>query len=106
MLKVSISAVLRWVNICRLDLDAAALTDESNDSVSALWRVTGWLRSVDALQVSLSVFSCCFIVDALDLGLYKSNFHPVMSPLTFDESNDYMGSFGEVSRWLHGVCTS
>ena len=56
--------------------------------------------------MSLSVFSCCFVVDALDLDLYRFNLDPTASPSLSNESNDSMGSFGEVSRWLHGVCVS
>ena len=55
---------------------------------------------MDVLQVSLSVFSCCFIVDALDLGLYRFNIDPIalLSPST--ESNDSIRTFWIISGWL------
>ena len=57
MSKVSVSACFRSINVYRYEFDAAASTDESNDSVSTLWRVTGWLCSAGMSAVSLFVFS-------------------------------------------------
>ena len=87
MSKVSISTVSHWVNVCRLDLDAAASTDESNDSVSALWRVTGWLRELGMSQVSHLIPLRCFVADALDLCLYRCDLNPTMSTAGSNDPN-------------------
>ena len=100
MSKVSPFTVSSSTDVCRSRFDMATSTDESNDSVSVLWRVTRWLRSVDVLQVSLSVFSRCFIVDALDLGLYRFDIDPIASPSPSTESNDSIRTFLIISGWL------
>ena len=100
MSKVSPFTVSSSTDVCRSRFDMATSTDESNDSVSVLWRVTRWLRSVDVLQVSLSVFSRCFIVDALDLGLYRFDIDPIASPSPSTESNDSIRTFLIILGWL------
>ena len=79
MSQVSASAVSCSTDICRLGFDVATLTDGSIDTVSTLWSVYKWLRSADAFQVSLSVFSHWFLIDMLDLDVYRFDLHPIAS---------------------------
>ena len=95
--KVSVSADSRLIDVCRYGFDSAASTDESNDSVSTLWRVTGWLCSAGMSVVSLFVFSCRFVTDMLDLDLYRSDLDGNMST---PGSNDPMHTFHIISAWL------
>ena len=44
--QVSTSAVFRSTDVCRFDLDAAASTAGSNDSVRTFRGVPAWLRAV------------------------------------------------------------
>ena len=71
--KVSISVVLRLINICRSRFDTAASTAGSMDSVSTFWGVSEWLCGVGMSTVSLFVFSRRFVTDTLDLDLYRSD---------------------------------
>ena len=96
-LKVGISAVPRLTDISRLQFHSAASMDESNDSVSTLWRVTGWLRGAGMSAVSLFVFSRRFVTDTLDLDLYRSDLDGNVST---PGSNDPMHTFRVVLAWL------
>ena len=95
--KVSPSAPFRSFNVSRSRFDTATSTDESNDSVSTFWMVTGWLHESGALQVSLSVFLCRFVVQTLDLELYRSDFD---SAAVTPGSVDLPVTFQVVSGWL------
>ena len=98
MYKVSPSTVSHSTDISRFHFDVAAATDESNDSVSTFWMVTRWLHESDALQVSLSVFLRRFVIQMLDLELYRSDFD---SAAVTPGSVDLPVTFQVVSGWLH-----
>ena len=77
--KVSASVHSCSTDVCRLDLDAAALTVGSVDSVSTVWRVSEWLHGLGMSVVSLFVFSRRFVTHMLDLHLYRSDLDSTMS---------------------------
>ena len=95
--KVSPSTPFRSFNVSRSRFDTATSMDESNDSVSTFWMVTGWLHESDALQVSLSIFLRRFVVQTLDLELYRSDFD---SAAVTPGSVDLPATFRVVSGWL------
>ena len=97
VLKVGVSTVPRLTDISRSRFHLAMSTDESNDSVSMLWRVTGWLRGAGMSTVSLFVFSCRFVTDTLDLDLYRSDLD---GNALMPGSNDPVHTFHIVSAWL------
>ena len=102
MSKVSISTDSCLIDICRYGFDAATLTVGSNDPIQMFGVVCGWLRGVDALQVSLSVFSHCFVIQTLDLHLYRSDLDS--NSLTAG-SNDLQATFWVVWEWLRAMHT-
>ena len=65
------------------------------------WSSYGWLCSADALQVSLSVFSSHFVIDALGLEVYRCDLDAATS---MHGSIDPMESFRGVQGCLHGFC--
>ena len=101
--KVSPSADSCSINVYRFRFDAAALTDESNDSVSMFWSFCRWLHGADTFQVSLSIFSHCFVVETLNLELYRYDLNLITSTAG---PNDPIGMFQVVSTWLHDSRTS
>ena len=51
--------------------------------------------------VSRFIFLHRFVVDMLDLDLYRCNLDPTAFPLLSDKSNDSVGPFWIISGWLH-----
>ena len=78
----------------------AALTVESNDSISTVWRDSGWLHDVGTSQVSHFAFLRYFGVDVLDPDLHRFDLNPTMSTAG---PMDPTGMFRNVSGWLR--CT-
>ena len=70
----------------------------SNDHVGMLGVIWEWLHGAGAYPVSVSIFWCCFVIDMLDLDLYRSDFNLIA--LTAG-SMDPIGTFRVVYRWLH-----
>ena len=90
--------------LCRLNLDVAALLlpfNKSNDSISTVWRVSGWLHDVGMSQVSHFDFLCYFVIDTLDLDLYRYDLDPTMLPSPSNEPNDPVRRFWIVCGSLH-----
>ena len=100
MSKVSVSADSHLIDVCRYRFDVATLTVGSNDPIQMFGVVCGWLRGVDALQVSLSVFSHCFVIQMLDLHLYRSDLDSNSSTAG---SNDLQATFWVVWEWLRAA---
>ena len=101
--QVSLLDFQRLINVFRFDLHAIASVAGSNDSISAVWRVSGWLRDVSTSQVSRFAFLCYFGVDMLNLDVYRLDLDLNRSTAG---SNDPIQTFGFVLAWLHGVCAS
>ena len=96
--KVSPSGVSHSTDVSRFCFDVAASTDESNDSISTLWRVSGWLRSTGTSQVSHFAVLHLFIVDMLDLDVYRCD----LDATTLTVGSNYpTAMFQNVSAWLH-----
>ena len=98
--QVSISAVLHSTNVSRFELDAATLTFGSMDLPATFRIVRGWLHHVDAYPVSGFVFLCYFVIETLDLDLYRLDLDVIASPAG---SNDPIGLFWMISAWLRGA---
>ena len=87
----------------RFDLEPSVSPLTSNISVSTLWTfqgVSGWLHSFGKYPVSHFVLSHWFLIDMLDLDLYRFNLHLIV--LTAG-SNDPIQVLQGISRWLHNV---
>ena len=56
-----------------------------------------WLRSMGTSQVSLFTVSLLFVIETLDLDLYRFDLHSSASTLG---SNDPIGPFQQVPTWL------
>ena len=57
----------------RFDLQSSTSTPGSNDPMQTFRVVLGWLRYAGASAVSHFVILCLFVVDTLDLDLYRFN---------------------------------
>ena len=96
MSKVSPSTDSRSINVCRFSFDAAMSTDESNDSISALWRVTGWRCSVGGDPVSHFIFLCWIDLYSFELDMATSTAGPM----------DHTAMFRRIPGWLHDAHAS
>ena len=101
--KVSISVPFCSINVCRCDLDAATLMAESNDSISMVWRVSGWLCNVGMSQVSHFTFLHYFGIDTLDLDVDRLDLDSTTSLLPSNESNDSVQTFQIILGWLRSL---
>ena len=75
----------------------AASTPGSNNSVSTIWMVSGWLRESGMFQVSCFAVQCFADVYTLDLDVYRRNLDAAAST---HGSNDPIQMFRVVPRWL------
>ena len=57
-----------------------------------------WLRGLGMSQVSRFIFLCCFVIQTLDLELYRSDFD---SAVVTPGSVDLPATFRVVFGWLH-----
>ena len=69
----------RCFDLYRFDLDPAASTTPSNISVWTFRSVCGWLRCSGTFQVSCFIVLGLFIIDALNLDVYRFNLDPIAS---------------------------
>ena len=97
MCKVSLLNFFRLINVSRCDFDVAMSTDESNDSISTIWSVSGWLHGAAMSQVSLLAVLCLFVTDALDLEPSRYSLDSIASTAG---SNDLQATFWVVWEWL------
>ena len=77
--KVGISDLLRSTDVCRLDLDAAALPSMFDVSIRMFRSICGWLRDSRASQVSCFAVLHLFVVETLDFELYRFDLGPSVS---------------------------
>ena len=70
--KVSPSADLCSIDVCRSRFDLATLMAGCMDSVLTFWWVSKGLGESGMSAISLFIFSCRFVIDMLDLDLYIS----------------------------------
>ena len=104
---VSGFAFLSWIGadmldleVYRFDLHMAALMPGSNDSISTLWRVSGWLHHACMYLVSHFAVLSLFIIDALDLELYSFDLD---SSASTAGSNGPLRTFQVVLWWLRAM---
>ena len=91
------------LELFRFDLGLIALTAGSND-LQAMFRVIWrWLRGARESVVSCFIFSPWFVVEMLDLELYRFNLDSIV---TTAGSNNPNGTFGREFGWLCDVHTS
>ena len=93
MSKVSASIHLHSIDICRSKFDMATLTAGSIDPMETFGDIWRWLRGAHGSVVSHLVFLHRFVVDILNLDLYRCNLNPTTSPLPSNESNDSVRTF-------------
>ena len=98
--QVSLSAVPHPTDISRFNLDAATSTAGPMDPMEAFGNVCGWLRAVHKSQVSGFIPLCYFVVQTLDLHLYRSDLDSSVSP---PRSMALQAMFQNVAMWLHGA---
>ena len=72
----------------------------SMDPMESFGSVSEWLRCAGAFQVSRFDFLCYFVIDTLDLDLYRLDLDGNAS---MPGSNDPMQTFRVVSAWLRGA---
>ena len=101
--KVSISVVSHSINVCRLRFDTAVSTPGSNNSVSTIWMVSGWLCELGMFQVSCFAVQRFADVYTLDLDVYRRDLDVAAST---HGSNDPIQMFQVVPRWLRNVAMS
>ena len=94
------------LDLYRFDLHPIALMAGSNDPIQALRGISEWLGKSGMSAISLFVFSCRFVIDMLDLDLYRHDLDPTVSPSPSNESNDSVRTFQGVFGWLRCVSTS
>ena len=102
---LSMSMVSRFdffhlADVYRCDLDAATSTAGPMDSILMVWIIYGWLHGSRASQVSPFAIFPPFVIETLDLDLYRLDLDAVASPAG---SNDPIGSFRMISAWLHSA---
>ena len=86
--KVSPSADSRSINVCRLRFDTAVSMAGCIDPMEMFRVVSAWLRGVAMSQVSRLAALRYFDIDTLDLGLYRCDLDPTVSPSLSNKSND------------------
>ena len=96
--KVSSSTILCSTDISRFCFDVAAATAGPMNSVSMVWRVSGWLRNVGTSQVNHLIPLHLFVIQMLDPDLYRFDLQSSTLP---PGSNDLIQAFRVVSAWLH-----
>ena len=87
----------------RFDLDpitSLSPFNESNDSIGPFWIISWWLHSSGEYLVSHFILSCWFLIDTLDLDVYRFNLHPIASRTG---SNDLNQTFRIICRWMCGT---
>ena len=99
--KVSVSARLHLIDVCRYNFDSTTLMPGSNDPAGTSRRVYKWLGSLGTFQVSCFSVLCLFTIDALDLERSRCDLDSTTSPLPSNESNDSVRTFRVVFGWLH-----
>ena len=72
------------------------------DSIWTVWRVSEWLRELGTSQVSRFVILCLFVIDTLDLDLYRFNLDSSGSTA---RSIDLQATPRRVSVWLRSAGT-
>ena len=98
--KVSISVVSHSINVCRSRFDTAASMPGSNNSVSTIWMVSGWLRESGTFQVSRFAVQRFADIYTLDLDVYRRNLDAAASTAG---PMDPTGTFRDVCEWLRHV---
>ena len=91
---------LRLIDLYSFDLNPAASTPRSIDPIATFQREFRSLRGPGTSAVSRFALSCWFLIDTLDLDLYRFDLHVDGSTAG---SNDPIQTFRVVWRWLHDV---
>ncbi|KIM66678.1 hypothetical protein SCLCIDRAFT_21846 [Scleroderma citrinum Foug A] len=88
-----------WIALTRLRsrFDTAASTPGSNNSVSTIWMVSGWLRESGTFQVSRFAVQSFADIYMLDLDVYRRDLDAAAS---MHGSNDPIQMFRVVLWWL------
>ena len=94
---VSVFVFLCWIDLYRFDLQFSTSTDWSVDVPVTSGVVLWWLCYAGAFQVSRFDFLHYFVIDTLDLDLYRLDLDGNTST---PGSNDPMQTFRVVSVWL------
>ena len=98
---MSVSIFTRSTDISRFNLDAATSTPGSNNPTGMFQRVSVWLGSSGMFQVSGFDLLLLFVVETLNLELYRPDLDSITSPSLSNESNDSIGLFWIILGWLH-----
>ena len=98
--KVSLLDLIHSTDVCRFHFDTTASTAGSMDPMESFGSVWRWLRGMGTSQVSASAVSRWFLIDTLDLDVYRFDLHPIVSR---PGSNDLNQMFQIVCGWLHGT---
>ena len=91
---------LRLIDLYSFDLNPAASTPRSIDPIATFRREFGWLRGPGMSTVSRFALLRWFLIDTLDLDLYRFDLHAAASTSPSNESNDSIGPFRCISTWL------
>ena len=98
--KVSPSGISRSTDVSRFHFDAAAATDGSVDPTAMFQSVSEWLCELGVYPVSCFVFLRIFVVDVLDLDVYRCDLHMAVSP---PRSVDLPATLRGISAWLRSM---
>ena len=94
---------LHLIDLYSFDLNPAASTPRSIDPIAMFQREFGWLRGPGTSAVSRFALLRWFLIDTLDLDLYRFDLHAAASTSPSNESNDSIGPFRCISAWLHAT---
>ena len=93
------------IDLYSFDLNPAALTPRSIDPIATFRQEFGWLRGPGTSMVSRFTLLRWFLIDTLDLDLYRFDLHAAVSTSPSNESNDSIGPFRCISAWLRATHT-
>ena len=94
---------LRLIDLYSFNLNPATSTPRSIDPIATFRREFGWLRGPSTSAVSRFALLRWFLIDTLDLDLYRFDLHAAASTLPSNESNDSIGPFRCISTWLRAT---